>query len=334
MNETERQLIDMLLDGTLPESEGTSLLERVEKDPVAVAYLADRTLLHNELRQSLKRRKLSQWATASIPFQAAPTATRPIRWFPWRLVTAVAAGLIIGLFSASVVFGIGANPVWKVVTFFKESFEDGPAPVVTGVPSEPGNWSGDFSEVVPDQQGIKPAKGKKMLRVLRSDYEGRTLPQPSRQGDVMRLVDVRPLMREANGSEAVVTLSALFNAAPFPDEERYNGMVTIYALGKNAELHGATEDSVKTDALAFAIDRFQSMDRDPTTWQPASTRLLLPPSTEFVMLKVSVTRSPSENEGRSSLPHSVTFAGHFIDEVRASVQLRDGGTRRMLTSVH
>jgi hypothetical protein len=245
----------------------------------------------------------------------------------------VAAGLIIGLFSASVVFGIGANPLWKSKTLFQESFEDGSAPVVTGVPSEPGIWSGDFSEVVLEQQGVKPAKGGKMLQLLRSDYEGRALPQPSRGGDVMRLVDVRPLLRETNGSEAVVTLSALFNAAPFPAEERYNGMVTIYALGKNTELHGATEDSVNTSALAFAIDRFQSLDRDSVTWQAASTRLLLPPSTEFVMLKVSVTRLPSENESPSSLPHAVTFAGHFIDEVRASVQLRDGGTHRILTSV-
>lgn len=333
MNETERQLIDMLLDGTLPESEGASLLERVENDPVAVAYLADRTLLHNELRQSLKRRKLSQWATASTPSQATPTVTRPIRWFPWRPLTAAAAGLIIGLFSASVVFGVGANPRWKGRALFQEGFEDGPAPSVTGVPSEPGVWSGDFSQIVPEYQGVKPAKGKKMLRLLRSDYEGRTLPQPSRQGDVMRVIDVRPLMREAHGSEAVVTLSALFNAAPFPAGERDEGMVTIYALGKNTELRGATENSVETDALAFAIDRFQSLDRDPATWQPAFTRLLLPQSTEFVMLKVSVKRKPSENESRSSLPHAVTFAGHFIDDVLVSIRFRDDGPHRVFTSV-
>jgi hypothetical protein len=39
------------------------------------------------------------------------------------------------------------------------------------------------------------------------------------------------------------------------------------------------------------------------------------------MVKVSFRRMPLGAETLSSLPESLTFAGHFVDEVRASVRM-------------
>jgi len=181
---------------------------------------------------------------------------------------------------------------------------------------------------------VKPKHGTKMVRLLRSDYEGRPALGPSRQGDLMRVVDVRPFQSQAKGGDVVMTLSALFNAVPFPATERYDGMVTIYALGADTDLRGATEDSVKEDALAFSVGRLPSLDRDPATWQPASARLLLPAGTAFVMLKVSVCRMPMGSKSLSSLPESVTFAGHFIDDVRASIRIRDAVANHRTQPLH
>ncbi len=157
-----------------------------------------------------------------------------------------------------------------------------------------------------------------MARVLRSDYDGKTSSKPSKQGDLMRVVDVRPFLREANGGEVVITLSALFNAAPFPEAERYEGAVYLYALGQL----GSTEESLLEDALAHSHGGCRSLDRDPATWQRASARLLLPPGTERVLLKVSFTPVPASGTNLSPLPDHVTFAGHFVDDVRASVTIR------------
>ncbi|MFN9915412.1 MAG: hypothetical protein ACK53L_22675, partial [Pirellulaceae bacterium] len=138
-----------------------------------------------------------------------------------------------GLFSASFVLGFGfaGRSLEKVVSLFQESFESGPAPLVTGMPQEANLWSGDYSEIVETYEAVKPVQGKKMARVLRSDYDGKTSSKPSKQGDLMRIVDVRPFLREASGGEVVITLSALFNAAPFPEAEHYDGAVTLWALG-------------------------------------------------------------------------------------------------------
>jgi len=257
----------------------------------------------------------------------APPSSPRFPWLSWRPLTAAAAvGIVFGMLCTSVVFGFGARSVEKVVSLLQESFESGPPPQVTGAPSGPDRWSGDYSEIVTDFEGLKPKHGSKMASLLRSDYEGRTVPRPSRQGDLMRVLDVRPFLAEAKGGDVVLTLSAQFNAASFPNSERYDGMVTIYALGADAELGGATEDSVKEEALAFSVGRFPSLDCDPATWQPAFTRLLLPAGTAFVMLKLSVCRMPVGSKSPSSLPESVTFAGHFIDDVRVSIRIRDAAS--------
>lgn len=239
-------------------------------------------------------------------------------WFSWRPLTAAAAGIVFGMLCTTVVFGFGARSVEKVISLLQESFESGPAPLVTGMPQELNLWSGDYSEIVETYEGVKPAQGTKMARVLRSDYDGKTSSKPSKQGDLMRVVDVRPFLREANGGEVVITLSALFNAAPFPEAERYDGAVYLYALGQL----GSTEESLLEDALAHSHGGCRSLDRDPATWQRAFARLLLPPGTERVQLKVSFTPVPASGKNLSLLPDHVTFAGHFVDDVRASINIR------------
>ena len=242
------------------------------------------------------------------------------RWLAWRPLTAMTAGVVFGLFGASVLLGFGPGGRWteKVTSLFVESFESGPAPLVTGVPQQLNQWSGDFSELVGEQQGVKPAHGTKMARVLRSDFEGKISSKRNFQGDLMRVVDVRPFSREINGGEVVMSASALFNAAPFPEAERYDGVVTLYALG---EL-GSTEKTLLEDSLAHSYGLRPSLDRDPGTWEQATSRLQLPAGTEYVILKVSVRRWPKDKESQSSLPSPVTFAGHFVDDVRASIHVR------------
>jgi hypothetical protein len=249
----------------------------------------------------------------------APPSWSRFPWLSWRPITAAAAGIVFGMLCTSVVFGFGVvRSLERVVSLFHESFESRPAPLVTGMPQELNLWSGDYSEIVETYEAVKPPQGAKMARVLRSDFKGKTSPKPSKQGDLMRVVDVRPFLREANGGEVVITLSALFNAAPFPEAEHYDGGVYLYALGQL----GSTEESLLEDSLAHSHGGCRSLDRDPATWQSASARLLLPPGTEVVLLKVSFSPVSASGESQSPLPGYETFAGHFVDDVRAFINIR------------
>ena len=292
----------------------TLLRENAEARSTMARLMVDEQALINRLRDD-SIVALLEPAPAAETLTPLRTSTR---WFAWRPLTAAAAGIVFGMFSASMVFGFGVRSLERVVSILQESFESGPAPLVTGIPQELNLWCGDESELVETYEGVKPAQGKKMVRVLRSDFEGRVSSKPSQHGDLMRVVDVRPFLREANGGEVVMTVSALFNAAPFPEAERYDGVVTLYALGQL----GSTEENLYEDALALSHGECRSLDRDPSRWQSASTRFLLPTGTEFVMLKLSFRRMPKGSDVQSSLPDPVIFAGHFVDDVRASVIIR------------
>jgi hypothetical protein len=296
----------------------TLLRENADARSTMARLMVDEQALINRMRDDSIVALLEPDPKAETPLR---TSTR---WFAWRPLTAAAAGLVIGLFSASMVFGFSVRSLEKAVSLLQESFESGPAPLVKGIPQEVNLWSGDYSEVVERYEEVKPAQGTKMVRVLRSDFEGKASSMPNRQGDLSRIIDVRSFMRDANGGEFVMTLSALFNAAPFPDSQRYDGVVTLYALGEI----GSTEESLMEDALAISNGSCNSMDRDPSTWESATSRLLLPTGTKFVMLKVSFRRWPKGSGDQPSLPDLMTFAGHFVDDVRASVTIRKGVPNR------
>jgi len=290
----------------------TLLCENADARSTMVRLMVDEQALISRLRDDSIVALLEPAPAAETPLRTSP------RWFAWRPLTAAAAGLVIGLFSASMVFGFGVRSVEKVISLLQESFESGPAPLVTGMPQEVNLWSGDYLEIVEKYEGVKSAQGTKMARVLRSDFEGKTSSKPSKQGDLMRVVDVRPFLREANGGEVVITLSALLNATPFSEAEHYEGAVTLWALGPQFP----TEENLMEDALAHSVGLCRPLDRDPATWQSTSTRLLLPQGTERVLLKVSFSPMPASRKNLSPLPDHVTFAGHFVDDVRASVSIR------------
>ena len=296
----------------------TLLRENADARSTMARLMVDEQALINRLRDDSIVALLEPAPAAETPMRTSP------RWFAWRPLTAAAAGLVIGLFSASMVFGFGVRSLERVVSLFQESFESGPAPLVTGMPQEVNLWSGDYAKIVETYEGVKPKDGTRMVRVLRSDFEGKASSKPSLQGDLMRVVDVRSFLREANGGEVVITLSALFNAAPFPEAEHYEGAVTLWALGPQFP----TEENLMDDALAHSVGLCRPLDRDPATWQSTSTRLLLPPGTEMVLLKVSFTPVPASGKNLSPLPDHVTFAGHFVDDVRASVTIRKAVTNQ------
>jgi hypothetical protein len=291
------------------------LRDNPEARPIMARLMVDEQVLISRLREDGIVELL----------EPAPThKTGPrmrTRWFAWRPLTAMTAGVVFGLFGASVLLGFGPGGRWteKVTSLFVESFEGGPAPLVTGVPQQLNQWSGDFSELVGEQQGVKPAHGTKMIRMLRADFEGKSVTKMNTYGDLMKIVDVRAFTRETNGGEVVLSASALFNAANFPEAERYDGVVTLYAVDEI----GYTEKNLLKDSLAHSCSGpGLSLDRNPATWESATARLQLPAGTHFVVVKVSVRRWTKNKESLSTLPNPVNFSGHFVDDVRSSIHVR------------
>ena len=232
------------------------------------------------------------------------------RWFEWRPIWAAAAGIVFGILCTSVVFAYVAPLAEKAVYLLQDSFETGPRPLVTGMPIEAGHWSGDYTEVVGEQQGVKPASGNKMLRFLRADYEGKANAD-GYVADLYRLIDLRPYQGEFADGGAVVQFSAGYNAFEFPANEGYGCLMSLHTLDAEMVKNGALSDRqiLNSDALAMTSSSRLLLDRNPATWQRQTAELRLSPNTEFLLIRVGVVHATKAQQ-------RVDFDGHYLDDVR------------------
>jgi hypothetical protein len=316
MNAHLDELINRWREGKLSDEELRRLTDALATQEGRAALRGD-WFLEAALPEALRTTRVLKLAQKLDPMVTSQTRTWT-NWLSWRPLTAAAAGIVFGMFCTSIVFAYVAPLGGKVITLFQESFESGPAPLVTGVPIEADKWSGDYTEVVGEQQGVKPASGKKVLSFLRGDYEGRNIPS-SHSSDVFRLLDVRPYRREFADGGAVVQLTAVFNAVPFPADENFSATLTIFAL--DASLVGnetvKAENALSTESLAFSRSSKVVMDRNSATWQKVSNELRLTSGTEFLMIRIGMSNDTKSKDKRRD-----SFAGHFADKVQLVIARR------------
>jgi hypothetical protein len=293
---------------------------------------ADSLELAAVLKSSAEARQLwflyhdNECSLAELSPAVEPTThSTGLSWFSWRQLTAVAAGLFIGLFGASVVWGYVGPYAGKVVTLLQESFESGPPPLTTGIPVEAGHWSGDYSQIVGEYRGVKPAGGRKMLRFLRSDYEGK----PTRDGfigDMFRIIDVSGPEYDVARGDACVSVEARFlslpqgipgpascgismhatDALPTPDERLEFMEITdrSHAAAAAGPLHSGMT------ILATSV-RNARIETSRNAWGALRGELRLPPGTRFLLVHLSLFES---NGPRA--PQPCEFAGLFVDDIR------------------
>lgn len=240
---------------------------------------------------------------------------KPLSWFRWGSRAAMAAGVTVGVFGTSLVFGSVAAVKTKGIALLRESFENGPTPRVTGVPLEPGAWSGDYSDLVSAQGAVRPATGKKMLRFLRADYEGKPNAQGSRTSGVWRVLDLRAYRAQILEGSAEVQLSALVNTSAA--ERDYSAFVSVYAWTSEGLAAAKGHDSRYYDAHALALSRGQwvKLDRAPATWQSLDSALRLPVETEFVAIQAAIKQVSAPD-----IP--VEFGEQYLDHVRMTLWSR------------
>jgi hypothetical protein len=313
MTQDQLDLLHCYLNGTLDEADFARFQLLLRDSAEARGTLRNLSTVEAKLTQLAVIHPETVWLLPENVRESGPS----FRWLSWRPLAAAAAGLVIGMFCTSMVFAYVAPSLGKAMSLLQDGFESGLAPLVIGVPLETGKWSGDYSEVV-EQQGVRPASGKNMLRFLRGDYKGRDIPS-SHSCDVFRLVDVRPFRREFADGGAVVQVTAVFNAVPFPVDASFNATLTLFAL--DASLVGNElvkgENVLSVESLAFSRSSRVGMDRDPATWQKVSNELRLPPSTEFLMVRMGMSNNTKLKDKRRD-----RFAGHFADNVQLVIARR------------
>ena len=303
MTDAERQLVDIYLDGVLPESEHALLFQRLETDPEAVAYLAMRTQLNVDLRRSFKRRKLQQMAVASAAASTSrDKAMRRTGWLSWRPLTAAAAGLVIGLFSASMVFAYAVPRMrmdrHRVVPLFNERFEDVKAVCGRGFPNDADGWSGDFDAVVSTDGAISPKEGQHMARL--APIAGRKFCAAERIVDLAKF----PLI---SGTESrMVEVTASFHGIDSEWADRNQIRLAAFAEAPK-DVKAIWNSDSRLDQVLQHLGRTVSVKPGEHGWQTLKVSMDIPTGARSLVIHLGA--GVADDAGPKTL--------HYIDDVRA-----------------
>lgn len=325
----------LLQSHTLPEDQRTALntLLRTSKEARehAAQFLLDDALLSERLRQDQLESFFEQdtAAIAALPDHPRTLRSRNAARFPWRALLPLAAGLVIGLFSASVVFGyVGSGPL-RALTLLHESFESAERVQAKGAPLTPGNWSGDFSEVTGPAAGITPAHGTKMLRFLRADHLDKK-SKPGFNGDIYRILDVRKHTALFAGGKTVLTAEASFCSVATPHPSAYEAGIELHAIETLPSTPtqffspntppGTPRPSAEQEASDLRAPHFTpatAQRQIPLVsgngWQRVRVELRIPEGTRYIMVglhladRLAGTQPPETRD--------VSFPGQFADHL-------------------
>lgn len=271
-------------DGSLVPEAIEALECALQEDPKRRKHFAEWQLrsmsLHDFFRQEAFR--------VPVP---TPVRGRKGTWTPLRPALAAAAGLVIGLFGASVAWAISTSE-WtatasRVTGLGDAGFEEGTAgPIDPGFPRTTGHWSGDEAALV-DFDGASEGG-----RVLQFVSPGADVPAPGGRAiscDVFQLVDLRTL-RSANAGEgdAMLELSADFRdgrAAGTQPSVTFMVQIFLFA-GDPSILHQAWPHNLG-EALASGAAFVHTIGETKPEWHRLGAKCLVPPGAGFAVIQLA-----------------------------------------------
>ena len=326
MNTDHSQLVLAYLDGTISD-EGMARLNAVLLESAEA-----RAQLRSWAAAEVRLRELAADGARAAPVGLSGHQPRPgatVSWLDrvmlrgWR--TPIAAGLAIGAAFTSAVWAYVAPPAAEAMqhlaTLVADSFETGSGPGDGGVPQEFGAWSGDHAEIATAVAGVTPRTGPRMLRLLRSDYVGENSVL-SHVGDQLQIIDLAAYRATIESGRVVAHAEAWFNQVAPGAGEEFAGGVTLFAFARDPRIHRSeTWNAWYEGHLGLSGQQQERTDRDPATWERVSTRLPLPSGTRFLVVHIRVNRTKPEP---TATP--VTFAGSYVDDVKAELLLRPAAT--------
>ena len=185
------------------------------------------------------------------------------------------------------------------------------------MPQAFGAWGGDHADLATAGAGVAPRTGARLLRLLRSDYVGENSVL-SHVGDQLQVIDLAAYRAEIESGRVVAHAEAWFNQVAPGTGEEFAGGVTLFAFARDPrDYRSETWNAWYEGHLGLSGQQQERTDRDPATWERVATRLPLPSATRFLVVHIRINRTRPEP---TATP--ITFAGSYVDDVKAELLLR------------
>ncbi|MEQ1853718.1 MAG: hypothetical protein ABMA01_19250 [Chthoniobacteraceae bacterium] len=288
-------LIEDCLEDRLSEPDAARLSALLEQSAEARARYWETASIHGLLEHTMQGASLRV-----VTGQALPTIPRINRWFAWRPLTAMAAGIMFGMLCTSVVFGFvvqrGVEKRTRIAVF-EPGFENPQMPLANGFPTGTGRWSGDAARVVAAENGVLAKEGKFMLRL---EPLSRGVPR------IYQVLDLQSLPPDAGGESREIEVSASFATAGAEASVRY--VIRAFGVTEAPESLDAAWFDRREESIASAT---KGLDVTPgvTGWQTVSVKIQVPRAARSLVLFFG-TRTP--DKAARTVPH-------YLDDVHVSL---------------
>ena len=296
-------LIAAHLHSTLTHAERSELEQRLQHSASDREHFWQQAEMHALLHHTLQ---------SSLGAERQPPNS--VRWLTWRPLTAAAAGLVIGLFSATLVFGYAmpraVATASRLFTLADGGFENLRGRVASGFPSAFGVWSGDGAEAANE----RAVEGHQALRFVQAEREPALPNYGAASCDVYQLVDLRPLKADAALGDATLELSVQFRDAREATGEPVKFIGRLYVFSGAPGSLTAEWPLSQKEALAAGSGSSDSLGGSPQAWQKVTTRVLLPPQADFAVVHL-VAHNPKTPTGTDAM-----FGEQFADDVRLTLK--------------
>ena len=320
-NERLGFLLSAYVDGVLTSDEKLELEKALLTSAACRAQFWRQTRLHDQLRTISSTP--GEGATPVLEFNAVQTPPdlhgyRRKTDFWRRPLTAAVAGIVVSALCTSAVWayaGQWLSPKPKVSHLSSTDFENIPAVPPAGIPSQPGQWSGDYSRIVDAENGIHPHSGRRMLRFLRADNALASKGAPNYVGEAAQVIDLRPLRAELQQGASQIEITAWFASSDIHTKnEQFRFLLKAATFkGTPSEAPVLWEDTAQ--AALSMVQRQTPHAAAPVQWESLSISIPIPPTADLLVFECGVLQC-----GTRPRSGTVEFPGHYVDDV--SVVLR------------
>lgn len=243
-----------------------------------------------------------------MPAKATVATPHPSFWRQWRPLTALAAGIVFGMFCTSVVYGFVVQRTGEVKRMPLPVFDaglEGLKPLDTGLPHGADEWGVRSARIVSAENGVRPLKGQRMLRmepILLSEQD------ENLYSHAYQVLDLRSLPRNAASGTVEAQVTASFCASQSGGKARY--LIRAVALNEPPGTAPAAFWSKAEDAGVVSLTQRFETEAGDSGWHTFSAKAPLPHGAQSLVIMLSAI-SPKDETSEA--------AARYIDDVQVTL---------------
>ena len=317
-------LVNRYLDGVASPAELEQLSAQLENDPEARKLYQRFAGIHAALaseESSLEAALPPLPPPSTHSFLISPK--RP--WWHPSSFGSLAAGIVLGIGCASLVWGIGTprGQTLRQLPISDGDFERNSGPIARGFPRAVGFWSGDTAKAEALRNSQTPASGEKALRFVRAEAENEN--QPAKACDVFQWVDLSAFAHELQSGDASLELSASFlNSTAEPCT--FSCRIFLFSAMNPASEQWPTVARNTIAAGSRLLTTATPRGASPQ-WENVSAKVIAPSHTRLALIEILVAPLETKSPSAQTDPEKTTFQGHFADAVQLQIRFPSGTTK-------